>query len=231
MKASHPSMKFRLAVLFGFGCLLLAEDTSSRKLQVTHTENAQLPAGGLLRFVHSTGELTIEAWDQPGVQITIVKSTQEPIAPAEKAKAMHELDEVRVAAVRKGSELVVTTVYPHHWSRAVSHCDVEYRVKVPRSANLAIDHGIGEVHLDNLTSNIQARVRSGSITALLPQIPYSIDAKAVIGDVTSDFQGKFKRSRLFGRSFVQAAGNHKLNFRVHFGDIMILKAEKTLATY
>ena len=69
-------MRRTFLLVIGVGFLLAANDEVPRKIQVAKTENADLPAGGTVRFKNSTGELTIEGWDQPGVELTTTKSGQ-----------------------------------------------------------------------------------------------------------------------------------------------------------
>ena len=69
-------MKRIFLLMISVGCLMAANDEVPRKIQVTKTEHADLSAGGTVRFKNSTGELTIEGWDQPGVEITTIESTK-----------------------------------------------------------------------------------------------------------------------------------------------------------
>jgi hypothetical protein len=98
---------------------------------------------------------------------------------------------------------------------------------VPRNAKLIVDHDSGEVHFDDLTGDISATVIQGTILLHLPQNEqYAIDARAKVGEVTSDFPGTTKRKRLFGNAFTEASpAAHKLYLRIGFGDIVILKIE------
>jgi hypothetical protein len=199
-----------LAVLgFGTGCLLLAADEPKQKVQVTKTERMDFPSGGTLRLTKSTGVLTVEAWDRPDVEITTIKSS----------------DNVRVSAERHGDELVVTTDAPRH--RRFSPFDPEYRIKAPRTARLIAKHGVGDVNIDGILGDIQVTLLKGEIMLHLPEEGrYDITARSHVGNVNSDFPGPEKRRWwLLGHQSAsensQAA--HKLNLRVGFGDIVILK--------
>lgn len=225
-------MRMLMAVL-GMTCLLLAGEEPRQKIHVDHTERAELPAGGLLRFRNSTGELTVEGWDRPDVEIATVKWTKAEYQPRDREKGLRELEQVRISVERRGDELVVTTDFPRHRGlppssivRPATNFDLEYHVKVPRNARLAIDHDTGEVHIDNMASDIDVAVLKGALTLHLPQEnAYSIDAKSDFGEVYSDFPGRKIRAHwLLGHQFVQpTAAAHKLHLRVGFGDITILK--------
>jgi hypothetical protein len=225
-----------LMMLFGMICLLSAGDEPRQKVQVVHTERADFPSGGLLRFRNSIGELTVEGWDRPDVEITTLKSTKALYLPSDREKASHELDQVRISVERRGDELIVTTDFPRHRGlpppsplRAATGFELEYHVKAPMNARLAADHDTGEVHVDNLRSDIHVTVLNGGITLhLLPEGQYGIDAKSDFGDVVSGFPGHKKaRPWLLGHQFVQdTSGAHNLYLRVGFGDITILKIQK-----
>ena len=192
-----------------------------QKVRVEHTERVDFPSGGLLRLKNSVGEVRVQGWDRPDVEITTIKSIY---TSGTREKATSDLDKVRISVERHGDELVIMTHFPGMASpsRAAS---LEYRIKAPMSARLAVAHKTGEVHVDNLTSEIHVTVHSGGITLRLPQGQYDIDARSDLGDVISDFTGTKKRKPwLLGYQFVQATpAGCKLYLRVGFGDIMILK--------
>jgi len=225
-----------LMALWGMSCLLLADEEPKQKIQVVHTERADFPAGGVLRFKNSIGELTVEGWDRPDVEIATIKSTKALYAPRDREKGSHELDQVRISVERHGDELVVTTDFPRHRGfppasllRAATNFDLECHVKVPINARLAVDHDTGEVHVDGLTSDIHVTVLKGGTTLHLPQEGvYSVDARSDFGSVFSDFPGNAKRRPwLLGHRFLQGtAATHSLYLRVGFGDITILKIRK-----
>jgi len=231
-------MKRTLTLMFGVGCLLLANDEVPQRIQVTRTEHADLPPGASIRLKNSTGELTIEGWDQPGVEITTIKSTRLEYAAsgARHDKAAHILDEVKVSEAVQGSELVITTDFPRHKrflprpSVGSRDFDLDYLIKVPRNAKLIVDHDSGEIHLDDVTGDVHATVIQGLITVRVsPAAQYTIDAKSRIGAVTSDIPGTTKRDH-FGHAFMQTAqAPHSLYLRNGFGDIIILQMRKPAA--
>jgi hypothetical protein len=234
-------MRYKLAVLtLCVACLLLGDDDARQKVQVSKTEKMDFPANGTLRLQNSTGDLTIEGWDQPGVEITTTKSSKEEYLARDRDKAAKELDRVKVSAKRNGAELVITTEYPHHRAfpyvtplQTVTNFDLEYVIKVPRNAKLIVKHDDGEVHVDDVTGNIQATARQGLIALRLESdMPPAIDAKSYIGTVNSDFAGTETLQPLhFGHKFVDDAKSapQTLHLRIGYGDIVILKAHEPKA--
>jgi len=233
-------MRYRFAVIGLCLACLLPGDEARQKVQVSKTEKVDFPSGGTLRLQNSTGELTIEGWDQPGVEITTTKSSKEEYLAKDRAKATQELDRVQISTKRNGDELVVTTEFPHHrafpWVtplQTVTNFDLEYVIKVPRNAKLIVKHEDGEVHVDDLTGNIQVAARQGLIAVrLVSDVPPAIDAKSYIGTVNSDFAGKETLQRLhFGHTFAEGASTapQNLHLKIGYGDIVILKAHEPKA--
>src|SRR5580658_7196422 len=90
-----------LMLLLGISCLLPAQD------RITDRQHADFQTGDTIRLKNSTGELTIEGWDQPGVEIDTAKW-------ATRQDAVRILNEVKVGVSRQGGELVITTDFPRH---------------------------------------------------------------------------------------------------------------------
>jgi hypothetical protein len=108
---------------------------------------------------------------------------------------------------------------------------MEYRIRVPRSANLAIRHDDGEVHIDDVAGNVQATARQGAIQLRIVAdgTPPMIEAKSFIGSVNSDFDGTEESQPLhFGHTFTAGTSSapQKLDLKVGYGDIVILKANE-----
>lgn len=224
-------MRF-LICLLGAG-LLLAADEPRQKAVVSNTQHLDFPSGGQLRFVHSTGDLTIEAWDQPGIEMTTIRSTKEDYDDKDREKAAGEFQKIQVETERKGDELVVTTKFPHldlpppTPFGAATNFDLEYHIKAPRNARVTIDHNIGEVHIEDISGEIHVTARQGLILLHLPEDgKYAIDAKSDVGAVNSDFPGTEHRAGLiFGHHFTgnPSGAAQKLYLRIRYGDVVILK--------
>jgi hypothetical protein len=228
-------MKRTLSVVFGVSCLLFAGEEARQKVQVVHTEHADFPAGGLLTLKNSMGELTVEGWDRPDVEITTIKTTKALYAAQERERVSRELDKVRVSVERQGEGLVITTDSGRRRGLPLASLwrdtdlDLEYHIRAPVNAKLAVDHGTGEVYVDNLASDIHVTVRNGGITLLLPREGgYNIDAKSRFGVVTAGFPGSDKRRPwLLGHQLVQGtAASPTLFLRAGLGDITILRMQQ-----
>jgi putative adhesin len=233
------------AIGLGTGCLLFAADAPEQRMpnlgepkpavQASKTDRFDFPANGTLRFINSVGVLTVEAWDRPDVEITTIKSTKTDVGAGGLEKTRRNLDKVNVATDRHGDELVVTTTFPWHRPFRMPYplsgntgFNLEYRIKAPASARIVARHTLGEVNVDGFTGDVQVNLAQGEILLHLPEgEKYSIRAQSDFGSVNSDFSELEKRTGWFlGHRSVDknSATMHKLDLRVGFGDIVILKA-------
>ncbi len=233
------TMRIMAAIGLGTGCLLLAadppkQDEPKQKVQVSKTEHIDFPSSGTLRFKNSVGVLTVTAWDQPGVEMTTIKSTKIELDARGREKATHQLDRVKVAAERHGNELVIASTFPRHRPFGLpyplsgqTNFDLEYQIKAPANARIIAHHTLGEVNIDGLVGDIHVTLAKGEILLHLPEEEkYAIRAKSDFGTVNSDFPGEVKRLGWFlGHRSVDenSAATHKLNLKVAFGDIVIVK--------
>jgi len=232
--------------LIGFGiCCLLHASESTRpqtpqappqapdKVSVSNTERSDFPSGGTLHLKNSIGELTIEGWDQAGLEITTIKSSKVGVEGQERDKAVKLLDQVKIVTERKGDEVTVSTSFPKHSKIArpflgMTDFDLEYRIKVPRNAKLTVEHDLGEVHIDDIRGEIHADNYMGLITVRVPDGQYAIDAKTKLGAVNSDFLGDEKSKKWLGHTFLASgpADAQKVFLRVKYGDIIVLKMNR-----
>lgn len=186
---------------------------------VTETHTYPLAAEGTVRLTNAVGNVSIEGWDQPRVEVTTIKTAED----------RRVLDRVKVTAEAGANLLSLATAFrkyprierPFRWTL---NFGMEYRIKAPRTARLAIEEYAGEVNVQGMSGDIRATDRNGDIFLLLPEGKYAIDARSKVGGVVSDFEGRGKRNRgLVGEEFSGGGAGRKLVLRVGFGDVMILR--------
>ena len=208
---------------------LAADDRTKATLSGTQTERFKVTAPGAIRLKNSFGELDIEGWDRPEVEITTVRSTEHVYAEKERGRAQRRLDQVQIMSKQDANDVVIATVYPgrNRFAYPLSrHGDIEisYRIKAPRASKLFIDHKSGGVGIYDITGDIQTTVVNGQITLSIPAGgDYHIDARCVLGKVYSELEGRDRRLNLLGNGFSQqdAAPAANLYLRVRVGDIVI----------
>jgi hypothetical protein len=204
---------------------MFAADQAGDTPRITKTEKFEFTGGATIQLKNSVGELDVEGWDRPDVELTTIKWPREN-QPREAGVKM--LDRVHVTAAPQGNNLVIASDYPKH--KAITwpfHLEpdfnLEYQIRAPRAAKLVIDHGMGQVNIRDMTGDIHITNHNGDIALLLPDGKYAIDAKSGIGSVVSDFDGKERREHWFGHQFQGDDASTKLYLRIGFGDILILK--------
>ena len=212
------------------------EKGPKQSFEVTNTERVPCAPGGTIRLNNSYGYLTVEGWDEPAVEIAVIKSTDRFYEPSQQQRAEQPFAEVRVVAERRSDkELAISTIPPgghsypplrRHAKRGVT---VEYRIHVPRDSRLIVHHDNGYVWVSDMTGDLDVRSHTGDLIVMLPdQGPYSIDARTRMGSVSSDFTGK-SMSRLsqllVGSHFDYASQTPKrrIYLRMGRGSIEILQ--------
>jgi hypothetical protein len=227
---NHKRLALFVAGALGITGPLLAEDGNKKLIVVTNTQEVPFRAGGTIHLNHSYGDLSVEGWDRPEVEITVIKTPDDLYDAKHEAEATKRAERVKVTAERRSdTDLEISTAVLHHsrWPRPFSPkggVNMAYRIQVPRNSKLVIHHGAGAVVITNVTSDIEATGHSGDIVLLLPQTERcSIDAKTRVGTVSSDFEGTFKRRRLTGRQYflTGTAPAHHILLRMGVGGITI----------
>lgn len=223
----------------GLTPLLCGDQPARQPGEASHTEQVAFAQGGTIRFEHSFGDLYVEGWNQPEVEMTLVRSVQKVeldlIKSPEDSYQPPENTAKRLEGVQfttkhpSPNELEIgTTISSHHF---FSHpfggkgpVTVRYELRVPRDSNLIIHHGGGNVLVGNVTGGVEATDRNGDIVLMLPGPgPYSIDAKSKMGAVSCDFAGKAHVRHFVGEQFASANSNspRRIFLRVGFGGITI----------
>lgn len=182
-------------------------------VEVVTTDRADLPAGGSIRFEDSYGELNIEGWDQPGVEVVLTRWSY--ATEADRGTVTKKLDSIRIGVARQGNDLVIRTPLP---PRLHSHVLLDYRVMAPRSARLVIRHGTGDVVIGGVNGAVDASVKTGDILLRLsPSGNYSFDTYCRVGQVLSDFAGDYRRRHLLAESYTQSGPAVATPVHLHVG--------------
>jgi len=223
------NMSKRWLMAIGLMLPLLADDRSQQTLSSTQTAHFQVTAAGAIRLENSFGEVDIQGWDRPEVDVTVVRSTEHSYT-AQDPVAQRRLDSVQVASKQEGNDVVITTTYPprglflHPLSRR-SDVEIRYQIRAPRASKLIIQHNRGGVNVTDVRGDIHATVTNGQIDVTLIPGSYAIDAESKLGQVYSDFEGHGHGRHLIGDQFTGrgATPSANLYLRVRYGDILILK--------
>jgi hypothetical protein len=222
-------MSYRLlGLLFAIGALaaglpLTANTPASQATKTTKTENVKFAPGGTIRLKDSFGTLTVEGWDRPEVEVTVVKSLGFVSEPEQRSN--QRLDDVHVVTERKSdTELEISTTAPstgflgHLWLKG-HDVALEYRIRAPRNSHLEIHHA-GYISVTGMTGDIEATDRRGDILLILPDLAtYLIDAHTKLGVVSSDKPSLQVPANSGGPS--GSVPGRQLKLRMGFGGITI----------
>jgi len=195
----------RLTLVLAFGAL--AATAAPR------TETVDFAPGGTIRIDRADGYLSIEAWDQPKVEITTNETARAQITTSHPSP----------------SELVIQTELTHHPNFAKRvfhvgiHADADYVIRVPRNSRLVVTRANGYVGITGVAGDIEAHDRRGDIVLMLPDLAKcDIDARTKVGVVTSDTQGRMSNRRITGETFASGKQQtRRLRLRMGFGGITI----------
>jgi hypothetical protein len=207
------------------GLPLLAGNVPSQPVQTTTTQNVPFESGGTIRLDGAKGNLFVEGWDQPTVEIVVTKSLGYNSEPKEQAAA--HLDSVKITPERKSdTELVIATTKTStgfHFPGTGPDVTVEYHIHAPRNSHLSILHSKGFFSVTGMTGDIEAANSRGDIVLMLPELAsYSIDAHTNFGLVTSDAAGDGRNHHLIGEKFTSdASPTRHLTLKMGFGGITI----------
>jgi hypothetical protein len=222
------------------------EKAPKQSFEVTSTEHVSFQPGGAIRLENSYGYLTVEAWDEPEVEIVVTKSTNHFLEPEQKAHAEKAFEQIRVAADRRSDkELVISTTLPGRHGfpysilpsrqiiftmpkKTTLGVTVDCTVHVPRDSRLAVHQDHGYVWVSDVAGDIEVRSHTGDMIVLLPDPgPYSIDARTRLGSVSSDTAGSGHKQFLVGTQFIHAgqAPAHRVLLRMGRGSITIKTGE------
>jgi DUF4097 and DUF4098 domain-containing protein YvlB len=115
----------------------------------------QLNPGGSFSLKNVNGSVTIQAWDQPGVEIVSTK----------KGRTKEQMDMVKIEITADLQKISVDTIYPRGEHNL--NVSVNYDVKVPRTTSLRnIDTVNGSVDIDGTSGEVNAQTVNGSIKVL-----------------------------------------------------------------
>lgn len=224
----------RSAVLFliaGLSILPFGLQAGSReRASISNTQTLSFEPGGVIQLEQSVGEVQIEGWDRPEVEITTIRSTQTKYTESERAEAEKALEGIAITAVKQGEDrLKITTQFPSRRSSGLLHdkknADLKYVIKAPAQAKLVVHHDTGQVTVNNFTSDIEVTNRVGGIGLRLAEPEsYVVNASVRIGTLFSDIGCSDERHSIGHRLHTGSSALHRqLYLRVGVGDISIKK--------
>ena len=201
-----------------------------QRAAVTTTANVDFSSGGVIDLRNSFGDVWVEGWDRPEVEISVTKSTRKKY---DQGSGFDQLEDVQVAVAKQSDRtILITTHFPsRHPLRLLqgkTNLQLTYRIRVPQQSALFINHDMGDVSIRNISGDIQVSNFYGGIKLDLPDDRYTFDARSRLGGISSEFTGERRRALVWGESLETKyrRRTHQINLRVGIGDILINRLNK-----
>jgi len=146
--------------------------------------NKQIPADGvkLLDLDFSVGEVNVEAWDGPAVQLDVQLQCHRDSSSCRSAA-----QNVRLVFSTDAGTLRIAT---KDWPKLRGHgLEAKIRVQMPRRLALKADLGVGQMEIAGLAGDVKADLGVGQLTLTLPESAVgTVRADTGVGE-TSLFAG------------------------------------------
>ncbi len=173
-----------LAVLPAAGCAFDQE----RITEDYHSAINRAPA--TVEVHNAVGEIEIEAWDKPSIEIDGSK----------RGANLDEVHAITISVQQTGSALVVTSHFPANYT----NCRVDYVIHAPAAANLVLEENVGAIKSDGFTGNVHEATNTGAIAATMgalggtQDVKISVDVGAIALKVPATSSAAFSASTSIG---------------------------------
>ncbi|HXX21555.1 MAG TPA: hypothetical protein VEO19_00230 [Terriglobia bacterium] len=210
-------------------CLLGASCRSARAdefSQVSHYA-VRMFSYGLLTIDTRVGDIHIEGWDEPRLEIEAEK-----VVRARSSEAANPLyEQLAVVLEGKDKHVQLRTLYPPRkvWRpfRGEAHLSVNYHIKMPFDANLALKCVDGDVWIRGVVGKQVVLVNYGDVEIDVPSLDHlrSLRAHAWLGYVQSDLHGEDRGGFDPGISYWNPTGEQDIYVKVRMGGVFVFRDE------
>ncbi len=209
-------------------CVLPTAARADEFSKVSHY-SVRMFSYGLLTIDARMGDIQIEGWDNPRLEIEAEKVVQ----AGSEAKAKPLYERLKISLQGQDKNVLLRTIYPPRrlWRpfRGESKLSVNFRIRMPYDANLLLKCVDGDIRVRGLTGNQVIRLSYGDVEVNVPDV-YSLgalDARSLLGYVQSDLHGGENDSAGFMRklSFRNSQGAQRIFIRVRMGGVFIYRQE------
>ena len=224
MTASSPSVVGLSYVLWALGgCLFLPQLLRAEEFNRVAHYSARMFSFGTLTVDTRIGDVQIEGWDEPLLQIEAEKIVR---AKSEgKAEALYDQIKIRLEGADK--KVLLRTDYPSRrlWRpfRDETRLSVNYRIRMPFDANLMLKCVDGDVRVRGIAGHEDLHVNYGDVEVQVPSIYRlrSLRARALLGYVESDLHGESGAGWGQKLTFWNARGDQDIVVHVRLGGVFI----------
>lgn len=187
--------------------------------------SARLFSFGKLRIDTRVGDIRIEGWDEPRVEI----EAEKVVRAGSEANAQPLFDRVGVQVEGGDKEVRLRTLYPARrlWRpfRGQSRLSVNLRIRMPYDANLVLKCVNGDVRVFGIIGHQRLNVSYGDVEINVPDVYRlrSLNAHAWLGYVQSDLRylGEDSAGLHQKLSYWNAGGSQEIVVRVRLGGVYV----------
>jgi hypothetical protein len=176
----------------------------ARASETVRSFSRQFPTDAVQRvdLDFSVGEVSIEAWDSPGVQLDMqLKCHRDSSSCREAAQ------NVRLVYSTDAGTLRIET---KSWPRLTGHgLEAHIRVQMPRRLALKADLGVGQMEIAGLERDVKANLGVGQLNLTLPEAAVStVHADTGVGEASLHAGGRhYESAGLITRALRWTKGN------------------------
>ena len=220
-------MAWKTKWLLVFLCPLGVLCQSARADEFSQVSNysVRMFSYGLLTIDTRMGDIHVEGWDEPRLEIEAEKVVR--AKSKEAAKPLY--DRITVTLEGQDKRVVLRTLYPPRrlWRpfRGEGHLSVNYRIKMPFDANLTLKCVDGDVWIRGVEGKQQILVNYGDVEIDVPSVYRlrSLQAHTWLGYVQSDLHGEDRAG--FGPrvSFWNPSGDQDIYVKVRMGGVFVYR--------
>ncbi len=230
LRASSKLLSRRLCALCVLcGCCLLFSSTAFGADEFTRAYHysVRLFSFGTLVVETRVGDLRIEGWDEPRVEI----EAEKVVRAKSKERADPFYGRIKIQIEGADKEVRVRTVYPPRrlWRpfRGESKLSVNFRISMPYDANLTLHCVDGDVRVRGIVGHERLHVNYGDVEIDVPSVYRlrSLDARAWLGYVQSDLNGEDSAGFRQRISFWNPSGNQDVLVHVRLGGVYVYSGE------
>jgi hypothetical protein len=211
----------RTALLFAAAILLWA--TSARADEVVRSFRQQVSVGsaGEVSLDFPVGQVTVEAWDNPQVDVDVKLACNHRAT----SRCLAAAKAVRLIYNASGNRL---RVYVKDWPKlgGAKGLHVIARISMPRDLALQADLGVGELNVHGTAGDLTVDLGVGEVNVTLPKEAIaSVDLDAGVGEATLVAAGKrYENSGLFVRElhWDKGTGHSEVSVDCGVGEIDVV---------
>ena len=211
-------------------CILIAAASArADEYSKISRHSARMFSTGTLVVDSRMGDVTVEGWDEPRVEVEAEKVVR--AGSEEKARPLYS--RVRVELVGEDKLVTLRALFPPRrpWRpfRGESKLSVNFRIKMPFDANLKLACVDGDVRITGIAGGELLRINYGDVEIDVPDIYQlrSLFAHAWVGYVESDLTGMASDGSGLQQkvSFYNPYGTQDISVRVRMGGVFIYRGD------